>query len=391
MKYEFPDIRYLDDVLPYVENHPDFVVADRGSYIVINYNSMSSDTFRPIIEGSDDAHGNMIRRECRGIVFDKKTRKIISRRFHKFFNLNEREETLLENIDFDQDHRLMEKVDGSMIAPFITSDGVFHIGTKMGSSTDVAVDAMKYFEKNPELLNYCKDCIEIGYTPIFEYCSWKNRIVIEHQEEHVVLLATRHMITGEYDICPIDPPKMRKAIEFKSGVSNDSILKFLENARYESEKEGYVIRFSDGHMLKIKTEWYLAIHKAKDNILREYKVVEMILEQGLDDLLPFLPEQERKEIMVFNDKVDKFISRKSLELRDMIEKVIVHKIDRKTFATEYAESLGPFSTVIFRNWDNLLDLNDTKEKVKEVMSRSLSSNSKWNDFKLKTQAGFQWR
>jgi RNA ligase len=72
------------------------------------------DTTFPRVISACDA----IRRECRGLVFDKNG-WILARRFHKFFNLNEREETLARNVDFSKPHSVLAKIDGSMISPVI--------------------------------------------------------------------------------------------------------------------------------------------------------------------------------------------------------------------------------------------------------------------------------
>lgn len=192
MNYEFPVIKHIDEVLPHVQGREEFVVADRDTFIVINYIMQTSDTFRPITEP-----GDLIRRECRGMIFDKATGKVIGRRYHKFFNIMEREETLLEHINFDKPHVILEKLDGSMITPFITSDGVFRVGTKMGE-TEIAQQAKEFILARPSLHKFCiKTCTE-GYTPIFEWCSLKNRIVVAYPEDKLVLTAIRHMVTGQY-------------------------------------------------------------------------------------------------------------------------------------------------------------------------------------------------
>jgi RNA ligase len=50
-------------------------------------------------------------RECRGLIFSDKG-NILSRRFHKFFNVNELEETHESLIDINRPHILTEKMDG---------------------------------------------------------------------------------------------------------------------------------------------------------------------------------------------------------------------------------------------------------------------------------------
>ena len=115
MRYQFPKIQTIQDVLPHIQGRDEFVVAERDSYTVINYIVSMSDTFE--MSGPNDLTG-AIRRECRGLIFDK-AGVLISRPFHKFFNVNEREETQMNVIDLGQPHVIMEKMDGSMIRPLI--------------------------------------------------------------------------------------------------------------------------------------------------------------------------------------------------------------------------------------------------------------------------------
>jgi hypothetical protein len=77
----FPSIEHIDDVLPHVENWPEFRVIEKDFYTVINYMVSNLDTFMDI---NNDPHGMVIRRECRGLIFDSETGKLISRPYHKF-------------------------------------------------------------------------------------------------------------------------------------------------------------------------------------------------------------------------------------------------------------------------------------------------------------------
>jgi hypothetical protein len=51
-------------------------------------------------------------RECRGIVFSKRTGLVTGRPLHKFFNVGEREETRIENLDWTKVKRVTPKYDG---------------------------------------------------------------------------------------------------------------------------------------------------------------------------------------------------------------------------------------------------------------------------------------
>lgn len=189
--YKFPIIVSIDDVLPAIEGRDEFIVADKKDYIVINYVVMQESTFQL------DPNNNFgeYRRECRGIKFYPDGR-IMARPFHKFFNVNEKEETQSHKIDLTQKHLILPKIDGSMVHPIVVGNNI-RWATKMGI-TDVAMNAEVFVAKNPKYERFAEYCVEKELTPIFEWVSPKNRIVIPYEEENLILLAVRDNITGEY-------------------------------------------------------------------------------------------------------------------------------------------------------------------------------------------------
>lgn len=189
MNYKFPEIRCIDDVRPAIEGRDEFIIAEREHYDVINYMVAFPDTF-----DMDSEHGAM-RRECRGMKFYKDGR-IAARPFFKFFNINERTETNINNVDWSKPYTIMEKRDGSMIHPMRIGNDVRWM-TKMGI-TEVSAQAEKFIEKNTNYVEFAKWCIENQLTPIFEYTSPNNKIVVKYEKDELVLLAVRHNITGEF-------------------------------------------------------------------------------------------------------------------------------------------------------------------------------------------------
>lgn len=192
MKYVFPTILHLNDVLPHIEGRQEFVVAEREFGTVVNYNVSMHDTFD--MKNETDLSG-AIRRECRGIKFDTKG-NIIARPFHKFFNVGEREETQPHNLDFSQSHVVYTKEDGSMAHP-ILFDGKIRWCTKMGF-TDISFMMDSYASKNKKYNDFSRELLYAGYTPIFEYVGPYNKVVLDYAEETMTLLAVRHMTTGVY-------------------------------------------------------------------------------------------------------------------------------------------------------------------------------------------------
>lgn len=204
MNWTFPIINTLDDVKWALEGPggDDFIVVDKlDKYLVINYVKISNDTFRTLREpdiGHEEYKKRVIRREFRGLIFDKATKKLIRRPFHKFHNLNEREETLTENVDFTQPFVILDKLDGSMIAPFITSDGILRFGTKLGE-TSISQQALSYAIDAELDFDLIREVIEEqDTTVIFEWCSNENQIVVSYPKPRLVITACRDMLTGTY-------------------------------------------------------------------------------------------------------------------------------------------------------------------------------------------------
>ena len=206
MRYEFPRIEHINDVLPAIEGREEFIVADREWGKVINYMVNLADTFPPVATAGGSAKMReeqsrlkALRRECRGIIFDKNSGRILRRPLMKFFNLNEREETRMENIDFNFPHKVYIKLDGSFIVPFEKGYGSGDIcfGTKMGD-TDVSKPVEEFVAKNPKYLDFSRWCITNDISPIFEWTSRKQKIVIDYPTGNLTLIAARHMFSGEF-------------------------------------------------------------------------------------------------------------------------------------------------------------------------------------------------
>ena len=308
MKYEFPEIRHLDDVRPAIEGSDEFIIAERDWGYVVNYLVSMEDTFPEVKTAGGSAsmreeatRHKAIRRECRGLLFDKEG-KIMARRLHKFFNINERNETQFNKIDFDQPHVILEKLDGSMITPVRMPDGVIRWGTKMGV-TDVAMGAEVFIADRPRYEEFARICLEDGMTPIFEWCSRKQRIVVDYPEDRLVLTAIRKNVTGEYvkydDLVRAACAYNIEVVKSYPGTP-ESMSHLMEETRDAEGIEGWIIRFEDGHMLKIKGEWYLKIHKTKDTLAQEKNVIDLIVNEKIDDVKAFMQEEDR-------DRVEKFM------------------------------------------------------------------------------------
>lgn len=395
MIYPFPHIENINDVLPSIEGSDDFFITEKEDYTVINYRLLSSSTFPPVIDPSvisDDLnhkynHKAAIRRECRGLIFDKKG-KLLRRAYHKFFNINEREETLLQNVDFSENHSLLEKVDGSMITP-IWLDGNLRLATKAGI-TSVAMDAEYFIADKPNYKSFMKLCHDHNITPIFEYVSNTNRIVIEYPE-NLILTAMRRMDTGTYfDYTLLRVHALQYNIPLVQWYHNTStsMNEYIDSLSLTSDIEGVVIRFASGHMVKVKTLWYVAIHRAKDNLLHEKRVIELIMNDKVDDVLSFLPDKDKEKLEKYRDKFIAGYNATLILLRDHYYPK-AKELSRKDFALTILPTIpSAYGTIIFNCWDkgkehieqSLKDMivDSTISQTKVDKTRHLWGNVTWN-------------
>ena len=304
--YTFPIIRNIDDILSAIADKKEFIVAKRDFGTVVNYVVAMADTFD--MTGPDDIDG-AIRREARGIIFDNQG-KIISRPFHKFFNVGEREETQPSMIDLSKPHVVLDKVDGSMVRPLVV-DGVLRLATKMGL-TDVAMGAEQLL--NVEQIEWLKDQFNASITPLLEYVSPANKIVIPYTESKLILTAIRDNVTGQYLDMSSSP---FEAVNSSSSIHDlDAFLKFK---RTEEGREGDVIRFDNGEMLKVKNDWYLRIHKTKDLIRFDRYIAEIIINEQLDDIIPLLDFNDRATVRAYEKTFDESVKRVTARLDDLIK------------------------------------------------------------------------
>lgn len=404
---KFPYISNIKDILPSISDYQEFIVADRDPFVIINYIVNYKETFLPdgkkhcdvcnkifAIENwfchynrcspwVDKVDTYKFRRECRGLVFDKKTGDIVSRRYQKFFNHGENDET--RDIDLTKPHVILEKLDGSMISVVKHPETKELVClTKMGI-TDTSKNADAFLRSKPNYLKWCSDTLTQNITPIFEWCSRKNRIVIDYPYDRLVLTAMRHNHTGEY----IPYHQMKKIAKFFGIDCVETVsLNNLNEVKSFLDMEGVVIRFDDGDMIKIKADEYVLKHKTKETVVHEKTVIEIILNDGLDDVLPLLDEDYKNKIVDFHSHFMKNLNSIALYL-DIIFELKFEQFgnDRKQFALSIMDLDGYHKSILFEKYKE--PTRDTLEIIYNLIRKNISSQTKvdnirslWGGYKL---------
>lgn len=367
MFYEFPTIRNIDDVLPHIEARPEFIVAKRQDITIINYLVHTPGLFGDASKGL--SYGDTIRRECRGLIFDSNNGYLLSRPYHKFFNVGEQLETQPEIVAAalqNRSFKFLEKLDGSMVRPVII-DNKLRFATKMGF-TDVAAQVDAYLDSmgaiGSVIRGFCYDCIDHGnMTPIFEWCSRNQRIVIDYPEDMLVLTAVRDNIEGSY----IEPATV---IDYYKSMNDDtSVIRlvtslFSEDASFNDVQtaltdndtsEGIVVRFDNGHMLKMKTDWYCQLHRSKDVASRTHDVVQCILTDVVDDLKANLVGDDRARVDDLERRVNSHVLDMIFSVNGFIlDNRRIYGDNKKDFALRLLNHTGfpsDINSVLFSVWD----------------------------------------
>ena len=323
------NITNINQLLPLVEQKPEFVVLQKDGYQVIDYVYQDQNTF--------DIPELM---ECRGIKFCPQG-LILARPFRKFFNYGERGSDLPAH----RPHVITEKLDGSMVHPILLERRLF-FHTRKGH-TDVAKKAERFVLSSPhmEYQQFCLKMINSGMTPIFEYTGPNNRIVLRYEKEALSLLAMRNMITGaiypywaakefadEYRI-----PMVKQSRVTLTGAG--SIESFVKHTRELVDAEGYVIYFDDGYMVKIKAEDYVLKHRALDDLGSKRKVVALCAQGFMDDVLPILSEADADELAAFNHDLQEEVNKLAQAANFHAVRVLNGDVTRKFWAIHWAPTL----------------------------------------------------
>ena len=339
MNYQFPEIKTIQDVLPHISGRDEFRVMEKEGYTVINYMVSLENTF---LWDSDDPVCSAVRRECRGITFDSEG-KLICRKYHKFFNIGEKEETQLNKVNLYEPHIVLQKLDGSLISGQPTPDG-FVLVTKAGV-TEISQQAEEFIADKPNYSTFIKKCIQKGTTPLFEWCSRKNRIVVDYPEDQLILTGMRYNNTGKY----VDYEIMKSyatswnipVVKAVDGLAVQNIDLFVKQVReWDDGEEGVVVRFSSGHMVKIKCADYVLRHKSKDSISQEKNVLQIIIEGSVDDLVPLLTPEDGERIKSFQGAFWKGLEDVGMDIHDAYRQ-IERGQDQKEFATMAVPSVLP--------------------------------------------------
>ena len=274
--------RYYVDGLLYKQTHPTLPLT------IWNY------TEKVQYEGLWDE----VTLQCRGLITEDTTGKILVRPFRKFFNYEEvvGKDMIPTKGDYVY---IQEKMDGSLGILFNYEDQ-WIMATRGSFASDQAIKGLEIVKSKYFLDSWSKE-----YAYLVEIIYPENRIVVDYGEEKVTFLSV--VLNESWKWKPTDDTELHwttaKMILHANGVKDnlvkteqhfsfsDELYKSLKE-KNETNKEGFVLRFQPGNFrMKIKFEEYVRLHKVMTN-LSTTAVWEVLSNGGnMDDLLKDVPDE----------------------------------------------------------------------------------------------------
>lgn len=249
------------EVINYIKNHPNWredlsnppyclKIKQYGRYIHFKYDQINSRFNYKIVQ------------ECRGLILEDETFRVLACPFFKFFNYGETNE---HEIDWNS-ATYEEKFDGSLIKVWyddienkwiVSSNGsIFASNVKefcfvdrKGNKPYNNLEELFLDSINVDINNFVK-----GYTYVFELISPYNQVVVKYDKCEVIHLMTRDNTTlQEVDM----DLGIRKPTKYTVKSSQDLINM---TKQMSSQEEGIVVCDKYYNRVKIKSPKYVYVH-----------------------------------------------------------------------------------------------------------------------------------
>ena len=346
-----------DNFIFYESKH----IVDGYNVSIFNYRLASFDHFNNPIPSKK----NLKSFEMRGLTFVFNEDGSLFKRFlllDKFFNVDQTPCSMYSVIKDFKIKNIFNKEDGSVASFIMLPNGNIKGRSKASFESDQSIEIQNIYDSDKNIQRFVRWSLENDISPIFEYVSPRNRIVLPYVNTKLILLRLRDNSSGEYLNLNDYSDKYDgiSVVKSEDGHTLDSI----RDAVLKSvDIEGVVVQFENGKMVKIKSPWYIERHSLfTDEINRENTLIKMIVEETIDDVIAQLPENDdkRSEISNIIDIVNSYI------------KNISDKVD--VLVSDYNGSKKDFALKNIKNnlFPVAMGVINGKDKIEMIKSKILS-------------------
>lgn len=245
-----------------------------------------------------DKEWNDINQKCRGMVWHMPTKTLVAYPFDKFWNLNEFDHLKVENLPFNKEHIIWEKLDGSMVSVFLDIDENIKCSTGGSLISEQSKWASDWLKRKilsyPTIIDVEELLIEKlkHHTFIFEAIYPSNLIVVNYDNrEDLVLLAVRKL--NGHELHPNAVDEIARQFNFSRPKRYNFIIDGHNSIPFEPNAEGYVVHWPELSLrVKIKGEEYTQLHRLRSTFSLK-GVCEALAESNYGKLYSVLPPHLR--------------------------------------------------------------------------------------------------
>jgi len=325
-------------------------IREKGNFVLFMYNQIESDFNIPLVQ------------ECRGIVLEKDTWKVLCFPFTKFWNAGESKAAVL---DWGS-ARVQEKIDGSMIKlwwyePEWRVSTMSMIDAKDCTlQNDLDVRYNTFYDlfmegANKRALDF--EALNKDYTHMFELVGPYNRVVVPYKDIAITHTGTRDNRTLEELDIDLGVPKP-KSYGFKAP---EDVLAMA--AALPFSEEGYVVVDANWNRIKIKGPAYVAVHHLKNNgDINKKRALALVMLNEQEEFLSYFPEY-KTYFDVITDAFNTYLGK---------VKADIDSIEGKVFETrkEYALTVKGMtnSALMFFIMDGRVKKEDWEKHIRSLPS-----------------------
>lgn len=222
-------------------------------------------------------------RQCRGLISDDVTGRVVARPWAKFFNYGQAE---AGELDLNAEVEVTDKLDGSLGIIHAAPDGRLRVATRGSFTSDQATHATEWLRENVHGI------ARTGLTPLVEIIYPENRIVCDYGDtDELRLLGAVDIETGRY-LGPTDAANRLGWTAGTTSVLRHATLHHALLAPPRPGAEGMCVRFLDRpHIVKVKQADYVALHRIVTGLSERTVWEHMTADRPLGELLDPLPDE----------------------------------------------------------------------------------------------------
>ena len=306
--------------------------------VLLKYDQLSSPTLM----------ANKEVQECRGLILERGTWKVMSLAFTKFFNS---EEGNAHKIDWDTAH-VLEKLDGSCIQVYWdwnkeqwfaattgTAEGEGEVNNKMGTTFN-----QLFWNTVTEKYEFKKENLNKLFCYVFELTTPYNIVVKPHGESAATLLMARNLVTLEevpFEALTgiADSLGVPRVKSYDLNANNvGALLRTFENMVWHDE--GYVVVDANFNRVKIKNPAYVAVHHLKGKTA-EHNIMTIVKTNEIEEFAATFPDR-KDELVKLKENYDALVAKLNSvwdELQAFRPKNITPQ-EKKKYATAVFEVCG---------------------------------------------------